>query len=369
MKESGCGMEYTVSDKLWIELSAVQGMTPRKFYKLLAQAEDPQNLWEYPDEFTGIIDEKTYAAVRKLISEDDEHLFEVMDRCGITAVTRQDEAYPNALNDVSDAPPTLYIKGCLELTCDKPLGIVGTRRPSYDGRKAAGEFSKTLAQNGITVVSGLARGIDTCAHTGCLEAGGHTIAVLGNGLASVYPPENEALEKRILDSGGSIVSELPPEEPPSRWTFPARNRIIAALSHAVLVVEGDIKSGAMITATCALDLGREVFAIPGSIYNSVASGTNRLIQSGASPALDPFDILEAMRWGGRPAEKTLVKNKKPEMDENEAKIYDILKNECLSFEEIQNLSGFPVSELNSYLTMMLLRSIIIKLPGNLYRLA
>lgn len=362
-------MEYTVSARRFIELSAVPGMTPRKFYRLLAEAEDPDILWENPDEFAGIIDEKTYGAVKERITRPDDEMFTQMDRCGITALTRSDDRYPASLNDVSDAPPVLYVKGCMDLTAEKPLGIVGTRRPTYDGRKAAGEFAGALTEHGVTVVSGLARGIDTCAHTACLDAGGHTIAVLGNGLASVYPPENEALSERILESGGSIVSELPPGEPPSRWSFPARNRIIAALSHGVLVVEGDIKSGAMITATDALELGREVFAIPGSIYNSVASGTNRLIQSGASPALDPYDILEAMRWGGRPAEKKLNRAKAPEMDENETKIYNILKNECLSFEEIQNLSGFAVSDLNSYLTMMLLRSIIIKLPGNLYRLA
>lgn len=358
-----------MTKRRWIELSAVQGMTPRKFYRLLAEIEDPDILWENPEEFSGIIDVKTYDAVRKRIAEPDDPLFEKLLKCSITAVTRDEELYPRALNDVSDAPPTIYVKGCLELSCEKPLGIVGTRRPTYDGKKAAGEFSKVLTENGVTVVSGLARGIDTCAHTGCLDAGGHTIAVLGNGLASVYPPENALLAARIIDNGGSIVSELPPDEPPSRWSFPARNRIIAALSHGTLVVEGDIKSGAMITASNALELGREVFAIPGSIYNSVASGTNRLIQSGASPALDPFDILEAMRWGGRPAGKTLKKAQTPELDENEAKIYSALKNECLSFEEIQKATEFPVSELNSCLTMMLLRSIIIKLPGNQYRLA
>ena len=295
-------------------------------------------------------------------------LLEALEREQVTAIPRVNRAYPSRLMHISDPPATLFVKGNADLEPEKPLAVLGTRRMSYDGKKAAGEFTRTLAENGVCVVSGLARGVDTCAHSACLEAGGKTFAVLGNGLGSIYPPENRALAERILENGGSILSEYRPEQEPARWTFPERNRIIAGLSDGVLVVEGDRKSGSLITAQFALEEGRDVFAIPGSIYNNLAEGPNSLIQNGAYMALGPWDILETLRWGTRPNGKQ-PQTKVPELDENEKKIYDLLKTGMRSFSEIEESTKFTTAELNSCLTMLTLRSIIIKLPGNLYRLS
>ena len=362
-------MEYTRSERYWIWLSAVNGMSVRKFYRLLSEAEDAENVWDSPADFKHLLDEKTYDAVLSSKAEGDvDVLMETLEKGGICALTRLSDLYPERLSHISDPPATLYVKGNTDLSPEKPFAVVGTRRISYDGKKAAGEFSRLLSENGVCILSGLARGADTCAHQACLDAGGQTVAVLGNGLGSVYPPENKALAERILASGGSLVSEYRPDVTPTRWTFPERNRIIAGLSEGVLVVEGDKKSGSLITAQLALEEGRDVFAIPGSIYNYLSEGPNSLIQNGAYMALSPWDILETLRWGTRPNAKQ-TQNKTPELDENEKKIYDVLKTGARSFDELAGETGFATPELNATLTMLTLRSIIIKLPGNLYRLS
>ena len=362
-------MEYTASERYWIWLSAVPGMSARRFYKLLSEAEDAANVFDCPGEYRRLMDDKLYDALCASKADGGpDRLFEELEREGVRAVARCSDAYPARLMHISDPPATLYVKGNGTLEQERPFAVVGTRRASYDGKKAAGEFVRTLAENGVSVISGLARGIDTFAHTACLDAGGMTVAVLGNGLGSVYPPENKALAQRILDTGGCLISEYRLEQEPSRWTFPARNRIIAGMSDGVLVVEGDKKSGSLITAQLALEEGRDVFAIPGSIYNYLAEGPNSLIQNGAYMALSPWDILESLRWGTRPNAKQ-TQNKTPELDESEKKIYDLLKTGAMSFDELENATGFATAQLNACLTMLTLRSIVIKLPGNVYRLS
>ena len=362
-------MSYTQEERAWIAISQVNGMTPRRFYHLLSEAGDLAPVVEEPRAWQEAIEPKVYERLLEACRPDQvQKLFDRLEQLGVRAVARCSAGYPEALEPISDPPPVLFVRGCEDLEPEKALAIVGTRRPTYDGKKSAARFAKELAENGVCVVSGLARGIDTLSHSACLEAGGRTIAVLGNGLAGVYPPENASLAQKIVDLGGSVISELPLDEAPSRWSFPARNRIIAGLSRAVLVVEGDARSGSMITASCALEQGRDVFAIPGSIYNSLAEGTNRLIQNGAYPALSPRDILESLRWGAlSPAPNKEITP--PELDESEKKIYDLLKNEALSFEELVQAGGFDPDELNASLTLLTLRSIIVRLPGNQYRIA
>ena len=216
------------------------------------------------------------------------------------------------------------------------------------------------------MVSGLARGVDTCAHEGALEGGGATIAVLGSGADVIYPPENEELAARILDAGGAIISEYAPGTRPSQGTFPARNRIISGLCGGVLMVEGSNTSGAMITVNFAAEQGRDVFAVPGSIYSPLSAAPNRLIFDGANPALSAWDILEHYRWAERPAQ-----NARPgraiELDEDELPLYNALLEQELSFDELSVLSKFPASKLNSLLTSLELRGIIVKAPGGIYR--
>ena len=210
---------------------------------------------------------------------------------GFSVVTLYDDAYPHNLRYIPDKPIVLYLKGRCQDEDNLAIAMVGCRRPSFYGIEQAERFAKEFAQRGITVVSGMARGIDTCSHEGALKAGGRTIAVIGSGLGNMYPPENEALAQRISASG-AVVSEFPIHAEPKRFNFPRRNRIISGLSLGVLVVEAGRNSGSLITARFALEQGRDVFALPGKVDAVQAFGTNALIKDGACLVSGIEDIIE-----------------------------------------------------------------------------
>lgn len=355
-------------EQYWIWLSSVDGIGPSRFYRLLSQYEDAHVVWDDPDdEGLAFLGPKTLKSLRAARSQEYYfRLFADMERAGMRAVTRISDDYPQALNTIHDPPPTLYVRGDAPLEGERMFAIVGSRRATRDGKRAAREFAATLAREGVCVVSGLARGVDTCAHEGALEGGGATIAVLGSGADVIYPPENEELAARILEKGGAIVSEYAPGTRPSQGTFPARNRIISGLCSGMLLVEGSQTSGAMITANLAAEQGRDVFAVPGSIYSPLSAAPNRLIFDGANPALSAWDILEYYRWGARPAEGARPRARIA-LDEEERPLYDALLEQELSFDELSALSKFPASKLNSLLTSLELRGIIVKAPGGIYR--
>ncbi|MFH1452374.1 MAG: DNA-processing protein DprA [Armatimonadota bacterium] len=211
-------------------------------------------------------------------------------KLGIKITTPGEKDYPLHLNNIYDPPLCLYYKGKMPADDDILISVVGSRAATPPGRINAENMGFKLASYGITVVSGMARGIDTCAHTGALKAGGKTLAVLGCGLNIVYPPENKKLMKQISETG-AVISEFPPEAPPNAWNFPIRNRIISGISMATIVVEASQKSGSLITAGCALEQGKEVFAMPGNALSQVAKGVNRLIKDGARLIENAEDIL------------------------------------------------------------------------------
>ena len=202
-----------------------------------------------------------------------------------------DDGYPVGLQDLEDAPP-IYLLG--ELKEQSGVAIVGTRRCTRYGVDLAESFGAAVANAGWTTVSGLARGIDAAAHRGALRAGGHAVAVLGSGVDVCYPRENRPIYDRILDDGGAIVSEYAPGTPPARWRFPARNRLIAAMSAAVVVVEAARTGGALITARLAAEIGRPVFVVPGDVDRPASEGCNRLLRDGAHPVLGSADLLEEL---------------------------------------------------------------------------
>ncbi len=206
----------------------------------------------------------------------------------------EDKNYPRLLKEIYDPPAQLYCLGELKNEEKFPLAVVGTRKISLYGKKITEYFVNALAQSGLTIVSGLALGVDGLAHQIALENRARTIAVLGSGLDIIYPPAHKKLAKKIIDSHGALLSEYPLKTHPSRLSFPARDRIIAGLSLGVLVIEAPIKSGALITARFALEQGREVFAIPGGIYNENSQGCNLLIKMGAKPVTRPEEILEVL---------------------------------------------------------------------------
>ncbi|MHC4253437.1 MAG: DNA-processing protein DprA [Planctomycetota bacterium] len=233
---------------------------------------------------------------------------------GVKIVTRADDDYPPALNEIYDPPLVLYVKGELTKRDRLACAIVGTRRCTYYGRSQAERIASHLAGLGITIVSGLARGIDSAAHRGALAAGGRTIAVMGCGLARVYPPENEELAAEIVEHG-ALVSEFPMEVGPARENFPRRNRVISGMSLGVLVVEGSMRSGAMITANFANEQGRQVYALPGKVDTPGARGPHRLIKDGAKLVEGPEDILDELGPAADSLELDRVAQEPDEPDE------------------------------------------------------
>lgn len=223
---------------------------------------------------------------------------ECAEQYGVRVVTILDEEYPSFLRRMSDPPIVLYVRGTWhENDSERSVAIVGTRQASPYGATTARRFGRELADAGCTIISGLARGIDTAAHWGALDAGGRTIAVLGFGMAEIYPPENAELAERICSGHGAIVSEFPMYMRPSRTTFPQRNRIVAAWSRATLVVEAPQRSGSLHTATlAATDYGNSVFAIPGMITSRASSGCHALIRDGATLCTNSAELLEDMGW-------------------------------------------------------------------------
>lgn len=362
-------MDHDAMEQYWIWLSSVDGIGPRRFYQLISIYEDARAVWDnVGDEQMRFLGS---AALRSLKAARCEKyfydLFASIEKGGMRALTRLSDAYPPQLSAIFDPPPTLYMLGECPLDGERNFAIVGSRRCTRDGKRAAREIAETLAREDVTVVSGMAYGVDTAAHEGALIGMGRTVAVLGCGADVIYPQENEALYRRILDNGGAIISEYTPGTRPAPGNFPPRNRIISGLSEGVLIVEGAEKSGAMITVNDALDHDRDVFAVPGSIYSPLSAAPNRLIVEGAIPVLSGWDILEHYRWASRPDARDSAPRAKVALEPDDDLIVAPLLEQELSFDELANITHLPIAKLNSHLTMLELRGIIVKVPGGLYR--
>lgn len=280
--------------KYWIALKSIDGIGNSSFQPLLDHFRSPARVFSSSiNELMSIpgISKKSAEAIVSFKDWDKIHRqLDAFDKTAIHIITCQDDLYPPNLLNIYDRPPFLYVLGRLEKE-DIPLAIVGSRQASTYGKFTTERLSRELAQKGITVVSGLARGIDSCAHRGALSVQGRTIAVLGSGLDVIYPPENNKLFNAIAQNG-AIISELPLGTQPLPYHFPARNRIISGMSYGVLVVEAGEKSGSLITARLAMEQGRDVFAIPGTIDSASSRGTNSLIKQGAKLIENIDDIFE-----------------------------------------------------------------------------
>ncbi len=280
---------------------------------------------------------------------------EKLERQGIKVLSFRDADYPSRLKEIYDYPPILYVKGSLLPNDEWCLAVVGTRRATVYGRQAAEEIVTDLARNKITIVSGLARGIDSIAHKSALEAGGRTIAVFGCGLDTVYPTEHASLAKDSI-ANGAIISEFPLGTEPRKENFPMRNRSMSGLSLGVLVVEAGETSGAMITARLALEQNREVFAVPGSILSATSRGTNHLIQEGAKLVRDYTDILEELNLTAV-AHQMEIKEIIPASD-TESLLLKQLGTEPIHIDEVCRSSGLPTSVVSSTLAMMELKGLV-----------
>lgn len=279
-----------------LAINMIPKVGPVRLRKLLQVFGDPQAILRAPVDRLAAVDGISADIARGIAAWETHVDFTAeqarMAEAGIEALTAQSEAYPSLLRTIHDPPIVLYVWGELKPTDSQAIGIVGSRQSTFYGMETAKKLSYQLAFAGLTVISGLARGIDTAAHQGALAAKGRTVAVLGCGLSQIYPPENFALAERIADGFGAVISEFPMSVTPDRTTFPMRNRIISGCSVGVLVVEAGLKSGALISANQAAEQGRTVFAVPGPIDRPSSQGTNRLIQQGAKLVMDSADILE-----------------------------------------------------------------------------
>jgi len=286
-----------------------------------------------------------------------------IEKQGIQVLTWQDEKYPARLKEINQPPPVLYMRGNYELEDAWAVAVVGTRHMTAYGRQVAEEIGSFLGNHGITVVSGLARGVDAVAHTAALDAGGRSLAILGCGVDKIYPPENRRLAERLCEAGG-LLSDYALGTPPDGANFPPRNRIISGLSLATVIIEAGLESGAMITATFAAEQGREVFAVPGNIHAPQSAGTNRLIQEGAHPLLDPHELLSTLELTC--VEEKIATRRSLPADPTESRLLSEMGLEPLHADELSTRLDLPIEMISATLTVMELKGIVRQVGGMSY---
>lgn len=344
--------------KYWVALNRIPGIGRVRYEALLGAFGSISAAWSAGSGDLRAAGLDTRAA--KLITEqrdaiDPDAELDRLLKQGVQALTWLDPAYPAALKETDDPPPVLYARGDISAASQWGIAVVGTRRPTPYGRQIAEEMSFQLAANRLCVVSGLARGIDAIAHRTALQAGGKTVAVMACGLDMVYPPEHAKLAREISESG-AVLSEQPLGAQPRADLFPRRNRILSGLSLGVLIVEGDLKSGAMITAKMALEQNREVFAVPGSVFSPQSRGPNDLIRSGAKLVASVDDILDELNLTTLPQQIEL-QEALPATD-TEADLLRHISKEPVHIDEVCRESGLPASTVSSLLAMMELKGLI-----------
>ncbi len=345
--------------KYWIAFSRIPRIGSVRAGRLLSHFGSMEAAWrasagQLP---AAGLDQGTVSSIvaeREAISPDGE--LERLHKSGVKAYTWDDPEYPPRLKEIEDKPPVLYVRGELTPEDECAVAIVGTRKATPYGRQAAEHFATDLAGHRVTVVSGLARGIDAVAHRAALSAGGRTIGVLACGLDMVYPPEHAKLALEITEHGALISDYALGTQPRSEF-FPRRNRILSAVSLGVLVVEGGEDSGALLTARYALEQNREVFAVPGSIYSPTHRGANKLIRSGEAKLVSTTeDILEELNLTMVTQQQELYEV--APADPTEAKLLSVLSNQPSHIDEVQRASGLPIASVSSALAVLELKGIV-----------
>lgn len=354
----------------WVLLTMVAGIGPVRFRRLLEVRGSATSAWHAASEFdlaAAGFDRRGIESFRQLrASMDPAAVLARLQRLGIHVLTLLDDDYPASLRTIPDPPPVLFLRGRFTQQDALAAALVGTRRATVYGRTVAERFGRQLAQAGVTVVSGLAKGIDTVAQRAALDAGGRTIAVLAHGLDQVYPPENAALVTRLVEGDlGAAISEFPPGVPPDAANFPRRNRIISGLSRATVIVEAGHRSGALITADFALEQGREVLAVPGSILAATSEGTNRLIKDGAGPATEAQDILDALGLGPS-ALHAPERAIQPSLPLEERSVLEALGPEPRHVDELARRLTLPTAAVTAALTLLELKGLARQAGGMAY---
>jgi len=370
--------------KTWISLNMTPQIGPRAATKLLEKFGSAENVFHATRselEQLRLKPESIESILRREFHDKGEAELENVRALGGDVLILDDGGYPYLLREIADPPITLYVKGDWQACFDAPcIGVVGSRRCSTYGENASEMLSRDLASNGITIVSGLARGIDTAAHRGAISGSGRTIAVLGTGIDQVYPKENARLVDEILANGGAVVSQFPLGTPPLKDNFPYRNRIISGLSLGVLIVEASERSGSLITARLAMEQDREVLAVPGNITSKNSFGTNYLIKSGAKLVQQWQDVVTELpgeiaaailppKIADRDVEKESGTSEAVPLNlkENERKIWHLLSpDQPAHIDALLEESGLAFGDLNTALLGLEGREIIRTLPGNNY---
>jgi DNA processing protein len=366
--------------KYWIWLSSLEGIGPVKAMRLLNTFKHPQIVYGMNElqlkEAKLLTDKNIHEILDKEKRERVNKIHQKMLQQDIKIINIFDDKYPENLKHIYDPPIALYYRGKF-LINDFTIAVVGSRRTTNYGAYSARKLSYELSVKGVQIVSGLARGIDSIAHEGCLNAGGKTIAVLGCGPDNIYPPENMVLFMDIIKSEGLVISEYPPGMPPLQHNFPARNRIISGISSGVLVVEAAERSGSLITAAYALEQGREVFAVPGNIDSKYSRGTNQLIKDGAKMVLCADDIFEEYNY-----KEIMPESSKQDalskrtgktnfnifkgLSTEEIRLVKIISNGIHGIEEIIQRSNISVKEVNNILFMLEMKGVITQMPGKYF---
>ncbi len=359
----------------WLALHRIRGLGPIGQRKLLDAFPTVKQIFSADDSTlkkTGL-NKKSRASVYQPDWETIEADLVWLDMPDHHLITINDEAYPTLLREIPDPPVVLFAHGCPEVLKTIQIGIVGSRNPDTAGRKTADEFARELVYAGATVTSGLALGIDGCSHQGALNANGYTIAVTGNGLDMIYPARHKTLAEKIVDNG-ILVSEFSPGTKPVAANFPRRNRIISGMSTGVLVIQAALRSGSLITARYAMEQGREVFAIPGSIHNPLAKGCHTLIKQGAKLVESVNDIIEELGFlatvviDENVSRKNDVKNNHYEekLDVDYKVLLDTMAYDPISVDRLIELTGLTTDSVSSMLLILELRGLVVSQAGGIY---
>ena len=353
----------------WVGFNIVPGIGRVKFSQIETYFDKLENAWKASaGEFKKAgLDSGTIQAIETLRPQIDlPSEMDKLEKSQVQAYTYHDSAYPSRLKEIYDYPPLIYVKGSFLPQDEWCLAVVGTRQATVYGRQVTEDFVEDLVRNKITIVSGLARGIDTVAHRRALECGGRTVAIMAGGLDGIYPSENINLASRVVENG-ALISEYPLGAKPRPDNFPRRNRIMSGMSLGVLVIEANESSGAVITAHMASEQNREVFAVPGSILSPMSRGTNTLIQEGAKLVRNCNDILEELNLAVSSRQLPMPELEPP--SETEALLLKELGTEPTHIDQICRNCGLPVAAVSSNLTIMELKGMVRQVSAMNYVLA
>ena len=328
----------------------------------------PEQIWDvFSPDFHAMLGDPAYAQMADSRAHQCSQILYQLNTLNAQPLFFGGPDYPAALSSLDDPPDVLFCRGAVPPAKQPAIAIVGSRRATRYGTAQARRIARELASQGVTIVSGLARGVDSAAHWGALDAGGQTVAVLGSGVGVIYPQENKELARRILDSGGAIVSELAPDAQPLPYHFPVRNRIIAGLSDGVLLIEAQKKSGTHTTIQYALDQGREVFALPGNVDAPGSELPLMLLKEGAGICTCAEDILSAMGWREKPPEQSsFLSESDDDTEDASSPILRALALEEKTLEELLQETGLPVNELSTQLTLLEISGKIERRAGQAY---